>query len=294
MPDVVLEKVPLREEDTNIFLRGQLRAPLREDECVFIGEHGIRTSVVDRFEVQPDGRVVICTKNSRYWFDHLEEEFLTRQMVLKYLRFDYLDFDDVMPDGFYDAGHGAHFKTEHTGGELSVVPDGSGREIMMVDAGTDIGLIEKLRRAERILEGVSDEVSRVKLLAMFVAGAYGGVQLSRGGDRILGLCERDMGLRKNDEGKLKVGQLNFGACRHRAIVFKYLADRLGIRSRLIRGRYGPDGHAWNIVDIGGKYYVVDVSRSPGELKEVDSIEVDFYRREMGGRIAGAGGHSLDE
>jgi hypothetical protein len=48
-----------------------------------------------------------------------------------------------------------------------------------------------------------------------------------------------------------------GICRHRALLFKYLADLLGLRSRVARGEYwygrGADdvaGHAWNVVIVG--------------------------------------------
>ena len=54
-----------------------------------------------------------------------------------------------------------------------------------------------------------------------------------------------------------IGELRVGICRHRALLFKYLADLLGLRCRVARGeyRYGRgaddvDGHAWNVVVVG--------------------------------------------
>jgi len=42
-----------------------------------------------------------------------------------------------------------------------------------------------------------------------------------------------------------------GLCRHRAILFKYLVDACfpadSLRCRLLRGCYGEEAHAWNVV-----------------------------------------------
>ena len=74
-----------------------------------------------------------------------------------------------------------------------------------------------------------------------------------------------------------------GWCSHRAWLFKFLADRLLPHScKLVRGNYNAigrggfgfgdgeedgGGHAWNVVAIHGKPYLVDPMLHPGQLLE---------------------------
>jgi hypothetical protein len=70
-----------------------------------------------------------------------------------------------------------------------------------------------------------------------------------------------------ERGKLTVplGRLTCGLRRHRALLFKVVADCLGVPSRLVRGRYycGDEDAAANVVLCGGVEYFVDVMQSPG-------------------------------
>jgi len=80
--------------------------------------------------------------------------------------------------------------------------------------------------------------------------------------------------------------LTAGWCSHRAWLFKFLADRVLPQScKLVRGDYraigrggvgvglgdGEEeeetGHAWNVVTINGKLYLVDPMLKPGQLLE---------------------------
>ena len=62
-----------------------------------------------------------------------------------------------------------------------------------------------------------------------------------------------------------------GVCRHRALLFKVLADEAGLRCALVRGAYrtsqGPSGHTWNeLILDDGKRVIVDVM----------NIQPDYY------------------
>src|SRR6185295_8137875 len=79
-----------------------------------------------------------------------------------------------------------------------------------------------------------------------------------------------------------VDQSHAGVCRHRALLFKILADEAGLRSALVRGNYavhlGQPGfaHAWNEVVLSdGRRRLVDVMHNGGKSKfpEVTSLEV---------------------
>ncbi|KAL5079489.1 hypothetical protein RYX36_007910 [Vicia faba] len=72
---------------------------------------------------------------------------------------------------------------------------------------------------------------------------------------------------------LPLGSLTIGLARHRALLFKVLADRLTIPSRLVKGQQytGSDDVAINFVKIDGREYIVDLMADPGTLIPSDAI-----------------------
>ncbi|XP_054291510.1 armadillo repeat-containing protein 3 isoform X3 [Pongo pygmaeus] len=86
---------------------------------------------------------------------------------------------------------------------------------------------------------------------------------------------------------IPIGHVKKGIFYHRALLFKALADRIGIGCSLVRGEYG---RAWNEVMLqnesrkgvtGGlpapEMYVVDLMFHPGGLMKLRSREADLYR-----------------
>nr|KAF6430757.1 armadillo repeat containing 3 [Rousettus aegyptiacus] len=86
---------------------------------------------------------------------------------------------------------------------------------------------------------------------------------------------------------IPIGHIKKGIFYHRALLFKALADKIGIGCSLIRGEYG---RAWNEVKlmnksqkgvIGGlpppEVYLVDLMFHPGGLIKLKSREADLYR-----------------
>nr|XP_023488029.1 armadillo repeat-containing protein 3 isoform X4 [Equus caballus] len=84
-----------------------------------------------------------------------------------------------------------------------------------------------------------------------------------------------------------IGQIKKGTFYHRALLFKALADKIGIGCSLVRGEYG---RAWNEVKlmnesrkgaIGGlpppEVYIVDLMFHPGGLMKLRSRDADLYR-----------------
>ncbi|KAH9296134.1 hypothetical protein KI387_039722 [Taxus chinensis] len=71
---------------------------------------------------------------------------------------------------------------------------------------------------------------------------------------------------------LPLGQLKVGLARHRALLFKVLADCVGIPCRLVKGRYymGTDDGAVNIIKVDEREYIVDLMGAPGTLIPVDA------------------------
>ncbi|KAG9160021.1 hypothetical protein Leryth_005762 [Lithospermum erythrorhizon] len=72
---------------------------------------------------------------------------------------------------------------------------------------------------------------------------------------------------------LPLGSLTIGLARHRALLFKVLADSVGIPCRLIKGQQytGSDDVAINFVKIDdGREYIVDLMADPGTLIPSDA------------------------
>ncbi|XP_022750095.1 serine/threonine-protein kinase EDR1-like [Durio zibethinus] len=67
---------------------------------------------------------------------------------------------------------------------------------------------------------------------------------------------------------LPLGQLDIGLSRHRALLFKVLADRINLPCMLVKGSYytGTDDGAVNLVRINnGSEYIIDLMGAPGTL-----------------------------
>ncbi|VTJ85712.1 Hypothetical predicted protein [Marmota monax] len=86
---------------------------------------------------------------------------------------------------------------------------------------------------------------------------------------------------------IPIGYIKKGIFYHRALLFKALADKIGLGCSLVRGEYG---RAWNEVKLvnesrkgltGGlplpEVYIVDLMFHPGALLKLQSREADLYR-----------------
>ncbi|XP_040288957.1 armadillo repeat-containing protein 3 [Bufo bufo] len=85
---------------------------------------------------------------------------------------------------------------------------------------------------------------------------------------------------------IPIGRIKKGIFYHRALLYKAIADRLGIGCSLTRGDYG---RAWNEVKLlsdsihaGTKAppetYIVDLMYQPGHLMKPGSVETDHYQQ----------------
>lgn len=106
--------------------------------------------------------------------------------------------------------------------------------------------------------------------------------------------------KKSNSNMLYIGEMCFGVCRHRATLFKAVCDFLvqkhamqQFQSRIVRGKK-QGAHRWNIVQLEGSMYVVDVMQCPGQLLLEGSPEAELYIREtfMGVEMGTIGGSSI--
>jgi hypothetical protein len=207
-----------------------------------------------------------------------------------------LDFTERVEDGFYDAGRNAEFAPF---AELERKPNV--REVILADAERDPRLYEIRDKAREMLRALPDLEIRIRMLAMYVSNVMGGIQvddvaesneISKLSSAVLTHIKQTLG-----SNVVPLGCVTHGLCRHRALLYKYLCDYADIPCRLIRGAYENSSHAWNVVLLGRKHYLVDVMHDPMALYAEESEEAQNYRRtaRVGGRhtaIGGIGGSSL--
>ena len=202
-----------------------------------------------------------------------------------------LNFKDVLPDGFHTTWGFAFPESDLSNPEhripplellRAIEPDASDtRDVLLVDCRVDR---EFFQFTESVVEHVENTffitdtlttpnevfTGKVKYIASVVVEALGGV--TENDDSL-----QSVWAEKSYELRSSFGTLVFpmgyllgkkiGVRRHRSVLFKYLCDRTGVPSRLIRGRYycGADDVAMNVVALNGVEYFVDLLRVPGTL-----------------------------
>ncbi|MFC1748989.1 EDR1-related protein [Pseudomonadota bacterium] len=254
------------------------------------GKMVFQPSQLTGIEVNDDTWAIRLETHSKsvYIIEQCDPDNVARMTSLTYSRRGYLDYDDNIPNGFFDGGNDLRF-------EIAGRPmiSGKGREVVIYGHKDDEGLHKDLETAEELLDPVKSIRDRIMLLALFVSNSLGG--FPRDKDHKLFL-EELMNRNVNECAKkglkgvrtVNIGQLDHGVCRHRAGKFKYFGDRLDVPSRWVRGGFlGP--HSWNAVKIPdekGKeqYYLLDLMQNPYTLVPEDDPLTKVYHRE--GRASG--------
>ncbi|XP_054672047.1 armadillo repeat-containing protein 3 isoform X3 [Grus americana] len=152
----------------------------------------------------------------------------------------------------------------------------------------DFILLDYINDATKTILPLTTTREQVVALAQFVADKMGG-PIER--DKLhdfgweLHISEIEFELKCN---VVPIGKVKKGTFYHRALLFKVIADRIGIGCSLVRGEYN---RAWNevkLVDespqgIAGlllppQEYIVDLTFEPGFLMKQGSAEADRYKR----------------
>ncbi|XP_031249412.1 serine/threonine-protein kinase EDR1 [Pistacia vera] len=203
-------------------------------------------------------------------------EVLSRQ----YWEYSVLDYEEKVVDGFYDVfglstGPPAQGKIPSLV-HLEASLGSSGFEVVIVNQKIDHALEELVQVAQCIaLDLPATDVSLlVQRLADLVTGHMGGpvkdanIMLAR-------WMERSTELRRSlQTSVLPIGSINIGLSRHRALLFKVLADSVKLPCRLVKGSHytGVEDDAVNIIKLEDeRECLVDLMAAPGTLIPADIL-----------------------
>ncbi|XP_058000499.1 serine/threonine-protein kinase EDR1 isoform X2 [Hevea brasiliensis] len=154
----------------------------------------------------------------------------------------------------------------------------SGSEAVIINRTIDPALEEMVQVAQCIALDcpATDVVILVQRLAELVTGHMGGpvkdanIMLAR-------WMERSTELRTSlHTSVLPIGSINIGLSRHRALLFKVLADNIRLPCRLVKGSHytGIEDDAINIIKLEDeREFLVDLMADPGTLLPADVLSV---------------------
>ncbi|KAF4373579.1 hypothetical protein F8388_025273 [Cannabis sativa] len=205
-------------------------------------------------------------------------------VAYRYWNYNALSYDDKILDGFYDL-YG--ILTESTSERMpslidlqgTPVSEGVAWEAVLVNKAADSNLLKLEQVAlEMAVKSRSDSLvfvnsDLVRKLAVLVANYMGGPVGNP--ENMLREWQNLTYNLKATHGSmvLPLGSLKIGLARHRALLFKVLADSVTIPCRLVKGpQYtGSSDVAMNFVKInGGREYIVDLMSDPGTLIPSDA------------------------
>ncbi|NXO81054.1 ARMC3 protein, partial [Sitta europaea] len=148
----------------------------------------------------------------------------------------------------------------------------------------DFILMDYINDASETIVPLTTTREQVVALAQFVADKMGGC-VQR--EQLHNFCwELDMSVIEFElkSNIVPIGKIKRGTFYHRALLFKVIADRIGIGCSLVRGKYN---RAWNEVKLAEhspkglllppQEYIVDLMFEPGCLLKQGSAKADQYK-----------------
>ncbi|KAG5618921.1 hypothetical protein H5410_018745 [Solanum commersonii] len=205
-------------------------------------------------------------------------------VAYRYWNYNVLSFDDKILDGFYDL-YG--ILTESDPSKMpslidlqrTPVADQITWEAILVNRAADSRLLKLEQKAIEMTVKVRSESigfadkKLVQKLAMLVSEHMGGPVGDPDGMLIAWRSLSHSLKATFGSMVLPLGSLTVGLARHRALLFKVLADSVGLPCRLVKGQEytGSDEVAMNYVKLeDGREYIVDLMADPGTLIPSDT------------------------
>jgi|GEM_PF-2825683 len=190
------------------------------------------------------------------------------------------EYGHVRPDRelgyrFQGAGRGAKFDAEGN------ILTNANREIIVVSPDRDPVLKKAIEEAKTSLSQIPSHEEKVKYIADYVDSLMKEKNAAKN-EQIL---ERIVG-GPTEGKKVSLGQLienGTGVCRHRSLLFKAIADEIGMPSSVTKGSYihndgTKENHQWNKVELpNGKDLIVDTMSKSEKVIGMGHPRVNIYR-----------------
>lgn len=220
-------------------------------------------------------------------------ESVVEFLSVRYWSNNVVNYDEKVMNGFYDV-YGVSSNSTTQGKmpslvDLEAIPvsDSVDYEVILVNRAVDI----ELRKLEEKVVGLLLDYQTlgagqimnglVQIIADIVVERMGG-PVSNADEMLKRWTSRGYELRNSLKSVIiPIGCLDVGLSRHRALLFKVLADRINLPCMLIKGSYytGTDDGAVNLIKIDdGSEYIIDLMGAPGTLipAEVPSCNLQNF------------------
>jgi len=245
--------------------------------------------------------------SDRNWPSHLEQKFQSLPLTKQERNFDSayssLDSREVghslqaaqtlwssgslsgpIPNGFYsiipEKRLKEHFDTIPSPDDLySLGIEGFKAEIILVDIERDKKLSALKQLCTALVKGLnSNPAAMIKKIAGLVFDFYNRPNPHLSPART---SSEDLSNLLENRGVQLLGQIRHGSCRPKAILFKVLADSVGIDSKLLVGIPNEEPHGYDnsskhmsvVVILKSAEFLVDLMRFPGQLVPFSSKAV---------------------
>ncbi|GJN09016.1 hypothetical protein PR202_ga26982 [Eleusine coracana subsp. coracana] len=212
---------------------------------------------------------------------HRDEGHAAESLSRRYWDYNFLDYHEKVIDGFYDI-FGSSMESSRQGkmpslADLQTGIGDLGFEVIVINRAIDSTLQEMEQVAQCIVLDfpVANIAVLVQRIAELVTENMGG-PVKDANEMLTRWLEKSTELRTSlQTSLLPIGCIKIGLSRHRALLFKILADRVGIPCKLVKGSNytgGDDDDAINIIKMDNeREFLVDLMAAPGTLIPADVL-----------------------
>ncbi|KAF1886610.1 hypothetical protein Lal_00045843 [Lupinus albus] len=284
---------------------------LEEEEFEMQLAMAISASDSDVVKKDPESAQIDAAKQISLGYEASDSDTqaLSQFQSLRYWNYNVVDYKEKVMDGFYDV-YGITSSNLIERGRMPLLADlqtapvsrNVDCEVILVNRRNDIELKQLEEKARALFKECF--VSELGLILSGLLQKLADIVVDRMGgpvgnaDNIM----RRWAMRSRELRNfsrtivLPLGRLDVGLSRHRALLFKVLADRINIPCMLVKGSYytGSDDGAVNLIKADdGSEYIIDLMGAPGTLipAEVPSSQLQNYGFNVMGCAEIAGLHN---
>ncbi|KAK4274579.1 hypothetical protein QN277_017778 [Acacia crassicarpa] len=222
-----------------------------------------------------------------------DTESLVQFQSLRYWNYSVIDYEEKVMDGFYDVYGITSNLVERGRMPLLVdlqtisISENLDYEVILVNRMVDTELKQLEKKAHKLSK--NSHFSQQGLMLSGLLQKLADIVVDRMGGPVGDADEvlkrwtmRSRELRSSLRTiTLPIGCLDVGLSRHRALLFKVLADRMNVPCMLVKGSYytGTDDGAVNLIKADdGSEFIIDLMGAPGALipAEVPSSQLQNY------------------